>query len=234
MDDKRERWTVTSFDDAAARIALPPRERWLPTDRRSRSSLPSTALTFALVAIVLAVALWLVADGRIVSAGPSAKPAPTNLIRLAPGGTEAQTWGAVWSRSMGAAVLRPTWLPQTDLTPSYDVVTTSKGLYRYMVGYYPKIVFPSGPQPWHFLFIAEGADVLPPRLGPGDSAEIVTVRGQAGQLITAPDSEVRVVWMENGLRYTIQAGTGIPASEVLRVAESMMRVVDADGKVATP
>jgi len=234
MDDKMERWTVTAFDDAAARIALPPRERWLPTDRRPRSSLPSTALSFALVAIVLAVALWLVADGRIVPAGPSAKPAPTNLIRLAPGGTEAQTWGAVWSRSMGATVLRPTWLSEADLGPSYDVVTTSKGLYRYVVGYYPKIVFPSGPQPWHFLFIAEGSDVLTPRLGTGDSAEYVSVRGQTGQLITATNGEVRVVWMENGIRYTIQAGSGIPWSDVLRVAESMMRVVDADGKVATP
>ena len=234
MDDKMERWTVTAFDDASARITLPPRERWLPADRRSRSSLPSTALSFALVAIVLGVALWLVADGRIVPAGPSAKPAPTNLIRLTPGGTEAQTWGKVWSVSMGATVLRPTWLPETDdLSPSYDVVTTSR-LYRYVVGYYPKNVFPPGPRPWHFLFIAEGADVLPPRLGTGDSAEIVNVRGQTGQLITATNGEVRVVWMENGIRYTIQAGTGIPASDVLRVAESLVRVVDADGRVATP
>jgi hypothetical protein len=234
MDDKMERWTVTAFDDAAAQITLPPRERWLPAERRSRSSLPSTALSFALVAIVLGVALWLVADGRIVPAAPSAKPTPSNLIRLAPGGTEAQLWGKVWSMSMGATVLRPTWLPETDLNPSYDVMTTSKGLYRYMVGYYPKNVFPTGPQPWHFLFIAEGAEVLPPRLGPGDSAEIVSVRGQTGQLITATAGEVRVVWMENGIRYTIQAGTRIPASEVLRVAESLVRVVDSDGKVATP
>jgi len=234
MDDKMERWTVTAFDDAAARITLPPRERWLPADRRPRSSLPATALTFALVAIVLGVGLWLVADGRIVPAAPSAKPAPTNLIRLAPGGTEAHTWGAVWSRSMGATVLRPTWLPEGDLSSSYDVVTTSRGLQRYVVGYYPKIIFPAGPQPWHFLFIAEGADVLPPRLGPGDSAENVNVRGQTGQLVTSPEGELRVVWMENGIRYTIQAGSGIPANVVLRVAESMTRVVDADGKVATP
>jgi hypothetical protein len=234
MDDKMERWTVTAFDDAAARIALPPRDRWLPADRRSRSSLLLTQLTFALVAMVLGVALWLVADGRVVPASSSAKPAPSNVIRLVPGGTEAQTWGGVWSRSMGATVLRPSWLPETDLSPSYDVVTTSKGLYRYMVGYYPKIVFPAGPQPWHFLFIAEGAEVLPPRLGPGDSAENVNVRGQTGQLITATDGEVRVVWMENGIRYTIQAGSGIPASYVLRVADSLVRVVDSDGKVATP
>ena len=234
MDDKMERWTVTAFDDAAARITLPPRERWLPADRRPRSFLPATALTFALVAIVLGVGLWLVADGRIVPAAPSAKPAPTNLIRLAPGGTEAHTWGEVWSRSMGATVLRPTWLPEGDLSSSYDVVTTSRGLQRYVVGYYPKIIFPAGPQPWHFLFIAEGADVLPPRLGPGDSAENVNVRGQTGQLVTSPEGELRVVWMENGIRYTIQAGSGIPANVVLRVAESMTRVVDADGKVATP
>ena len=234
MDDKMERWTVTAFDDATARITLPPRERWLPVDRRPRSSWLAMAMTAAVVALVVGAALWLVADGRIVPAAPSAKPTPSNVIRLAPGGTEAQTWGGVWSRAMGATVLRPTWLPETDLSPSYDVMTTSRGLYRYVVGYYPKNVFPAGPQPWHFLFIAEGADVLPPRLGPGDSAETVSVRGQTGQLVTSPERELRVVWMENGIRYTIQAGTGIPASEVLRVAESLVRVVDADGRVATP
>jgi len=229
MDDKMERWTVTAFDDAVARITLPPRERWLP-ERRSRNALPATALTFGLAAIVLGVALWLVADGRIVPAAPSAKPTPSNLIRLAPGGTEAKAWGKVMSMSMGATVLRPTWLPETDLDASYDVMTTSRGLYRYVVGYYPKNVFPPGPRPPQLLFIAEGADVLKARPAVGESVVTVTMRrGLTGDLITAPDGGVRVIWMENEIRYTIQAITGIPATDVLRIAESLAPVIDAEG-----
>lgn len=234
MDDKMERWTVTAFDDAAARITLPPRERWLPADRRPRSSWLAMAMTAAAVALVVGIALWLVADGRIVPASPSAKPTPSNLIRLAPGGTEAQTWGGVWSRSLGATVLRPTWLPETDLDVSYDVVTTSNGLYRYIVGYYPKNAFPPGPRPWRFLFIGEGPDVLKSRPGAGESVVNVTVRGMAGEMITATDGGFRLVWMEGDFRYTIQAATGIPANDVLRSAESLVKVIDADGKFRTP
>jgi hypothetical protein len=229
MDEKMEQRTVTSFDDAAARIALPPRARWLPVHRRSKSSLPAMVLTAAAIVLTAGVALWLVADGRIVPAAPSAKPAPSNLIRLAPGGSEAQTWGKVWSLSQGATVLRPTWVPVGDFNPSYDVVTSSRGLYRYLVGYYPKNVFPDGPRPWHLLFIAEGPDVLKPQHGIGEAGANVTVRGQTGELITATDGGFRVVWMENDIRYTIQAETGISASDLLRVAESLVPVVDGDG-----
>lgn len=228
MDDKLERWTVTSFDDAAARIALPPRERWLPADRRPGTSLPAIALSFALVA-VLGVALWLVAGGRIVPAAPSARPTPSNVIPLTPSGSGAQAWGRVWSLSQGATVLRPTWLPFTDFDASSDVMTTSRGLARYLVGYYPKNVFPPNPRPWHLLFIAEGPDVLKSQHGPGESSANVTVRGQAGELITATDGGLRVVWMENDIRYTIQAEVGMSASDVLHVAESLAPVVDADG-----
>jgi hypothetical protein len=230
MDDKMEHWTVTSFDDATARIALPPRERWLPADRRTKTSLPMMVLTAAALALSVGVALWLVADGRITPAAPSAKPTPSNVIRLAPGGSEAQTWGKVWSLSQSAGVLRPTWVPITDFDASYDVMTTGRGLYRYLVGYYPKNVFPAGPRPWHLLFIAEGPDVLKPQHGPGESSVSVTVRGQAGELITATDGGLRVVWMEKDIRYTIQAEVGIRADDLLRVAESLVPVVDGDGK----
>ncbi len=228
MDDRMERWTVVAFDDATAQVALPPRERWFP-ERRSRSSLPATALTVALVAIVVGAALWLVADGRIVPAAPSAKPAPSNLILLTPGGTEAQTWGKVWSVSMGATVLRPAWLPVTDSDTSYNVVTSSNGLHRYVVGYYQKNVFPPGPRPPLLLFIGEGPDVLPPQLGAGESSANLTVRGQAGRLVTAPDGAPRVIWTENGIRYMVQAVVGITPNDVLRLVESLAPVVDGDG-----
>jgi hypothetical protein len=230
MDDRLERWTVMAFDDAAARIALPPREHWLPAQRRSSTSLATVALTAAVLALAVGAALWLVSDDRLVPAAPSAKPTPANLIRLAPGGTEAQTWGKVFSVSMGATVLRPTWLPVTDLDSSYDVMTTSRGLYRYVVGYYPKNVFPPGPRPPHLLFIAEGPDVLKARPAAGDSVVTVTLRGGlTGDLITASDGEQRVIWMENDIRYTIQAAVGIPAADVLRIAESLAVVIDPDG-----
>ena len=229
MDDKMERWTVTSFDDAAARIALPPRERWLPVDRRTRTSLPALVFTAAVVALTVGMALWLVAGGRIVPAAPSAKPAPSNVIPLTPGGTEAQTWGKVWS-VQDATVLRPTWVPVTNFDTSYSVVTAGRGLYRYVVGYYPKNVFPPGPRPWHLLFIAEGPGVLKPQPGAGESSVNVAVRGQAGELITATDGGLRVVWMENDIRYTIQAEVGIRADDLLRVAESLVPVVDGEGR----
>jgi hypothetical protein len=231
MDDKMERWTVTSFDDAAAQVTLPPRERWLPADRRAKTSLPTLVLTAAAVALTVGIALWLVADGRIVPAAPSANPAPSNAIPLTPGtpgASEAQTWGKVWSISQGATILRPSWLPATDFDTSYDVVTTTR-FYRYMVGYYPKNFFPLGARPWRFLFIAEGPDVVKSRPGFGESSTNVTVRGQIGELITATDGGLRVVWMENEIRYTIQAAVGIPASDILRVAESLVPVNDGEG-----
>src|SRR5688500_1666409 len=229
MDDKMERWTVMSFDDAAARITLPPRDRWLPADRRAKASLPALVLTAAAVALTVGIALWLVADGRIVPAAPSAKPAPSNVIPLTPGASEAETWGKVWSVSQGATVLRPSWLPLTDFDTSMDVVTTSRGLYRYFVNYHPKNRFPLGVRPWRFMFIAEGPDVPKTLPGLGESSESVTVRGQVGELITAPDGGLRVVWMENDIRYTIQAAVGIAAGDVLRVAESLVPVVDREG-----
>jgi hypothetical protein len=228
MDDRMERWTVTAFDDAAARIPLPPRERWLPRDRRGRTPFGAIALTAAAIALTIGAA-WLVMDGRIVPAAPSARPAPSGLIPLAPGGTEAQTWGKVWSVTTGATVLRPTWLPIADSDTSYSVETGSRGLHRYVVGYYPKNVFPPGPRPFRLLFIAEGPDVLPPTRGPGETSEDVTVRGQSGRLLTATDGAPRVIWTEDGIRYTIQAVAGISASDVLRIAESLKTVTDADG-----
>jgi hypothetical protein len=234
MDEKMERWTVTAFDDAAARITLPPRERWLPTDRHPRSSWLAMAMTAAVVALVIGTALWLGADGRIVPAAPSAKPTPSNLIRLAPGGTEAQTWGKVWTGSLGAAVLRPTWLPISSSDVREDVTVRAGRLYRYVVGYYSQTIFPPDPRSLQLLFIGEGPDVLKGRPGAGESFVSVTVRGQAGELVTANDGGFRVVWMEGDIRYTIQAVSGIPASDVLRVAEGLLRVVDPDGRVVTP
>jgi hypothetical protein len=229
MDDKMERWTVTSFDDAVARITLPPRERWLPAGRRAKASLPVLVLTAAAILLTVGIALWLIEDSRIVPAAPSATPAAPTMIPLTPGASEAETWGKVWSVTQGVTVLRPSWLPLTDFDTSLTVVTTSRGLYHYFVSYHPKNVFTPGVRPSHFMFIAEGPDVPKTLPGFGESSASVTVRGQTGQLITASDGGLRVVWMENDIRYTVQAAVSIAAGDVLRVAESLRPVVDVEG-----
>jgi hypothetical protein len=177
---------------------------------------------------VLGGALWLIGEGRIVPAAPSVAPKPSGLIQLVAGGTEAETWGKVWSVSKGAMVLRPTWLPISGLDPSYDVVT-SDTLQRYVVGYYPHNVFPPGPRPARLLFIGEGPAVAAPTIAAGESSVNISVRGQSARLITAPDGAPRVIWTENGIRYTVQAVVGISSDDVLRVAESLAPVIDAGG-----
>ena len=228
MNDDLELWTVRAFDDAAARVPMPARERWVPEHARSDGRPLSFAFVAVVAAIALGTALVLAQQGRIVPAfGP--KPTPSGYVLL-PGGTDAATWGTVWSLARGAQVLRPTWLPiQGDAL--YDVVTTDAGLNRYYVGYARSegIIFPSRTIP---LFLsAESLTIPAPRLGPGEHRDDVVVRGHDATLITAADGGVRVVWVEGDLRYTIQAQSGITREDLMRVAESLSPVVDAAGNV---
>lgn len=233
MDDRMERWTVTAFDDASALIALPPRERWLPADPRPTSRLRALALTAGVLALLFGVASWLVAEGRLVPAAP--QPTPAGALPLVRGTSEPQTWGTVWSSSLGAAALRPTWLPISNSVAGSNVTTSAGRLHRYSVGYYAEPLF--GPRSIPLLFLGEGPDALPSRLGPGEHQADVTVRGQSGKLITGDDGAqfpIRVTWIEGGIRYTINAAKGISAGDLLRVAESLRPVVDANGRVGTP
>jgi uncharacterized protein DUF4367 len=148
---------------------------------------------------------------------------------MTPGGSESETWGKVWSSSDHAAVLRPTWLPFTiDVTKTnYHVETSGRGLTRYLVLY----TRASGPAP-QLLFMAEGPDVIAGQRGPDESRDDVVVRGQGAQLLTSPDGTSRVVWSEGGIRYTVQ-GFQLTRGELLKIVESLMPVLDANGGVGS-
>jgi hypothetical protein len=228
MDERMERWLVTTFDDAVAQVALPPRAAWLPkrAERRGHGWL----MTFAAVAVIFvtgAVLGGLAGRDAFRAAAPAKPSSPT--ATLVPGGSESETWGKVWSVSMGATVLRPTWLPPLDAATSYDVATSSNGLSRYIVAYSARSPVPPGPRPAVVVFIAEGPDIRAPVLARGESSENILIRGQEGRFITATDGTPRIIWTENGIRYTVQLGTGVPPETIFRIVSSLAPVVDAQG-----
>src|SRR5205823_1040706 len=122
MDDEMQLWTVRAFDDASALVPLPPRERWIPKDVRPERTTP--ALMAVAIAILLAfgLALWFGFSDRLVPAS-SAKPIPPGGMVLVPGSSESSTWGGVYEHSLGATVLRPTWLPFEVEKTNSSVVT---------------------------------------------------------------------------------------------------------------
>jgi hypothetical protein len=67
MDEDLQLWTVRAFDDASARVALPPVERWVPQDRAKEFRLTA----FAVIAAALLVGVVLVSGvtDRVVPAG---------------------------------------------------------------------------------------------------------------------------------------------------------------------
>jgi hypothetical protein len=224
MDDELQLWTVRVFDDAAGRIPLPPRERWIPLER-SRPVRPPLALIWvaaAAVALALIVASGL--PGRIVPAAPRATPSPLVLV---PAQSEDETWGKAWAVSRAAQVLRPTWLPFTPEITTYSIVTSS-GLEEYVVGY----VTDRDRVP-QMLFIAD--NMANPshygRLAAGETTRTVTLRGVEGQLITGADGALRVVWSEAGLTYTVQGAVGTTGADLLRVVDSLRPVTNAKGDV---
>jgi hypothetical protein len=222
MDEELQLWTVRAFDDASARVALPAPDRWVP--RRARESAGELRF-FAFVACAAAVALGIVLlsglSERRVPAAP--RPTPSGYV-LVPGGSEAETWGKVWSFSGHAAVLRPTWLPFPVESTSYSVETSSRGLTRYLVGYAR-----GAERTYRLLLIAEGPDVRQGQRGPGERPDDLVVRGHDAQLLTSPDGSLRIIWTEGDLRYTVQAMAGINADDLVRVVESMSPVTDESG-----
>jgi len=221
MDDEMEIWTVRAFDDASARVALPPRERWVPTKIRRYDAAPVLAAAIA-VLVVFGVAWWLGSGGRFVPAA-SAKPTPPGMILL-PGSSESSTWGGVYERSFGATVLRPTWLPFAVEKTNSSVATAGRFI-NYGVGYV------TNDYQSQLFFLAESTDYPPSQLGPGENSTDVTVRGgRDARLITAADGRPRVIWTENEVRYTVQAvSTAISATDLLRVVELLAPVVSTSG-----
>ena len=226
MDDEMEIWTVRAFDDASARVALPPRDRWVPTKVQRSDAAPVLAAAAIAVVVIFGVAWWLGSGDRFVPAS-SAKPIPPGGMVLLPGSSESSTWGGVYEHSLGATVLRPTWLPFAVEKTNSSIATGGRFI-NYGVGYVTNDYQPQ------LIFLAEAPDINPPpQLAPGEHSTDVTVRGgRDARLITAADGKPRVIWTENEVRYTVQAvSTKISATDLLRVVEGLAPVVDTSGAI---
>jgi hypothetical protein len=71
MDEDLQLWTVRAFDDAADRVTLPSRERWIPAARGpSRRDFPIFAVVVAGL-VLLGIALWAAVPGRIDVGAPA-------------------------------------------------------------------------------------------------------------------------------------------------------------------
>ena len=210
-----ERWTIQDLEDTAAHVT------------------PLRGRVFALAALLLVVTVLVVA-GRSPTgvAGPVRTPAPTFSRNDSgtPLPTEAEVWGAIWSRAQGVAVLRPTWLPKSkdEYRVGPEAGALSGGPFSYDVSYYELRSAP-GATVWHVDFIADSLDR--PAGGFiefGGVRESVTVRGHAAQLAGNGSPGWVLLWGEGNYRYVIQA-FGVSREDLLRVADSLAPVVDDAG-----
>ena len=225
-----ERWGVHDFDDAAAQVTLPPRERWIPRVRTRTGT--KVAATLALAALVLVgIVLVFAEPSRLGVREPPATPSPTFSRNDSgtPLPTETEIWGGLWSRANGVAVLRPTWLPKSN--DEYHVFpeggTSRDGFFNYGVSYY-ELRSTTGTTVWMEFF----ADSLET---PGGGfihfvgvPETVTVRGRAATLTGTGSPGWVLVWSEGDYRYAIQA-FGVSREDLVRIADSLAAVVDDAG-----
>jgi hypothetical protein len=224
MDDEMQLWTVRAFDDASSRVSLPPRDRWVPAEVHRERAAPVLAAAAIAILVAFGVALWFGFGDRLVPAS-SAKPIPPGGMILLPGSSESSSWGGVYEHSLGATVLRPTWLP-FEVEKTNSSVLTGGRFINYGVGYVTNDYQPQ------LFFLAEAPDVPPPQLGAGEHSTDVTVRGRDARLITAADGKPRVIWTENDVRYTVQAvSTEISSTDLLRVVEGLAPVVNTSGAI---
>jgi hypothetical protein len=209
-----ERWSIEELDDTPAQGA----------------PLRGRALALAALAVV-AVVLIFATQSRPGVADPAKTPAPT-FSRNDSGTSlpsEAETWGAIWSRAQGVGVLRPAWLPKSK--DEYQVfpgaVVSSGGSFTYGVSYYELRSTP-GAAVWHIDLIAASFDGPGGVVQLGGVPESVTVRGQAALLTGNGSPGWVLVWNEGNSRYAIQA-FGVSRDDLLHVADSLAPVVDEAG-----
>ena len=209
-----ERWSIHDLDDTAGQVT------------------PLRGRVLALAALVLVVMVVVFAGRSPTRVGDPAKtPAPTFSRNDSgtPLPSEAEIWGAVWSRAQGVAILRPTWLPKSK--DEYQVFSgagaSGGGFFSYDVSYYELRSAP-GATVWHVNFMATSLEGPGGVMQLGGVPESVTVRGQAA-LVTGNGSPWWViVWSEGNYRYAIQA-FGVSREDLLRVADSLAPVVDGAG-----
>jgi len=229
--EELEHWTVHDFNDAAAQVTLPPRDRWIPRRRTRTGTKVAAALVLAALVLVGIVLVFAEPSRRAVGELP-ATPSPTFSRNDSgtPLPTEAEAWGGIWSEAMGVAVLRPTWLPkgQDEYEFIRAVGTSRDGLFNYDMRYYEVRSVP-GTIAWNVDFFADSLET--PGGGFihfGGAPETVTVRGRAATLTGNGSPGWVLVWSEGNYRYAIQA-FAISRQDLLRIADSLAPVVNDAG-----
>jgi DNA-directed RNA polymerase specialized sigma24 family protein len=235
MNDEFELWAVRAFDDAAPRIPLPRRDRWIP-DKLTRAGEKLGAM-LALAGVATLLVAVAVVDGSPARTGvgqpPNRPPTATpiwDLTQL----PEAAQWGRVWSLSNGVAVLRPGWLPKSEaeLQVFLSIASSNSALMSYGVSYYERQPRTSpGTIVWNIEFRAGQAP------GPGlqqfgGLAETLTIRGQSAELYGNGSPGWTLVWSEGRYRYAIQA-FAVSREDLLRIADSLAPVIDETGRTGS-
>jgi hypothetical protein len=232
MNEEPERWTIQELDDAAAPIALPPRDGWTPR-RRTRAG-TKVAAALALAALVLVgIVLVFAEPTRIGVPEPPTTPSPTFSRNDSgtPLPTEAEAWGEIWTKANGVAVLRPMWLPKSgdeyQISPGNG--SSRDGLFSYDMSYYERQPRPS---PGTIVSNIEFFGDRPPGRGLqqfGRLPETITIRGHAAELYGNGSPGWTLVWSEEGYRYAIQA-FAVSREDLLRIADSLAPVIDYSGR----
>jgi RNA polymerase sigma-70 factor (ECF subfamily) len=233
-NEELELRSTGEFDDASARVTLPPRDRWIPRGRTSTGT--KVAAILALAALVLVgIVLVFTEPSRMGVVESPKTPAPTFSRNDSgtPLPTEAEVWGGIWSQANGIAVLRPTWLPKSK--DEYHVFpeggTSRDGFFSYGVSYY-ELRSALGTVVWRVEFLADSLEIPSTGLFQfGGLAETVTIRGHAAALTGNGSPGWVLVWSEGSYRYAVQA-FAISREDLLRIANSLAPVIDDTGRTA--
>jgi RNA polymerase sigma-70 factor (ECF subfamily) len=232
MSEELERWTMREFDEAAVRITLPPRDRWIRQERKSSGT--KAAAVLALAGLALVGILVFAEPSRTNFREPPATPAPTTFSRNDSGTplpTEAEVWGGIWSQAKGVAVLRPGWLPKgkDEYQVFFSASTSSSGFMQYSVSYYEPRSVP-GTVVWNIEFLADSLEAPGRGLQQfGGLPETLTMRGHAAELYGNGSPGWTLVWSDGNYRYAIQA-SAVSREDLMRIADSLAPVIDGTGR----
>ncbi|HTJ60128.1 MAG TPA: hypothetical protein VL333_02935 [Candidatus Saccharimonadales bacterium] len=211
---------VEDDDDGAPRAGLGERK--------------TTSTILALTALVLVgIAALLAEPPRTVAGQPSNSPSPA-LSRNGSGTplpTEAEAWGAIWTRANGVAVLRPTWLPKNKDEYQFfpDASTSRDGFFTYDMAYY-ELHSVIGTTVWNVEFSADSLDGQPRALQQfGGAAQDAKAPGYAAKLFGNGSPGWTLVWSEGNYRYAIQA-FGVSREDLLHITDSLAPVIDGTGR----